>query len=183
MLTVGMGASLLVSACSKTTRYRVLAFFFDGVPDPASASRDSDGDVQETGPAAPDTPVRRAVAKKVFHSHPPYWESRCGTCHKPDDGQLFRTPEEGLCQSCHSDLPGEARYVHGPVVVNACLFCHHYHRSVHPRMLLDDVKVICLGCHEGDGLIEGPHHAASEEKSCVECHDPHGGDNRFFLKT
>jgi predicted CXXCH cytochrome family protein len=118
----------------------------------------------------------------VFHNHPPYREGRCRTCHNPDDGQLFRTLQEGLCQTCHPDIPGETGYVHGPVAVNDCLFCHHYHRSQNPKLLLGDAKATCFRCHKRDSLTAGQYHARIEEQGCLTCHDPHQGNNPFFLK-
>jgi predicted CXXCH cytochrome family protein len=181
-LAASLGASLVVAACSETARYRTLSFFFDGVPPPGASAAESD--TQETAavvPEEPGTPARQ-VARRVFHNHPPYQEGRCGACHNPDGGQLFRTLEEGLCQTCHSSIPGDTGYVHGPVAVNACLFCHHYHRSPNPKLLLDDAKATCLRCHERDSLTEGRYHATIEVQTCLACHDPHEGDNPYFLK-
>jgi predicted CXXCH cytochrome family protein len=95
---------------------------------------------------------------------------------------LFRTAEEGMCHSCHPDIPGEAAYVHGPVAVNDCLTCHHYHQSILPKLLLKKVNEVCFECHDSDDLIEGAHHAKVDEQPCNECHDPHGGADPYFLK-
>ena len=33
-----------------------------------------------------------------------------------------------------------------------------------------------------DDLTTGSHHAGIEQQTCIACHDPHGGDDPFFLK-
>ena len=97
-------ASLFVgAACSETTRYNTLSFFFDGVPKPGEEAVRKEGGAR---PSRRKTPPQAPPKKKLYH-HPPYWESRCGTCHNPDGGQLFATAAEGLCQSCHAGFPGE----------------------------------------------------------------------------
>ena len=176
-------AVLAASACSGPARHRVLTFFFDGVPKPGG---DTPG--QDTGEPATDTPEspgderKPAANKAVFYNHQPYWENRCRDCHDPNGGQVYQTAEQGLCATCHPDLPGNARYVHGPVAVKSCLFCHHYHRSLHAKLLLDEPDALCFRCHKREGLTEGEHHADIDERPCIECHDPHSGDDRFFLK-
>ena len=181
--TVFFGASCLVSACSETTKYRVLSFFLDGVPKPETRVA-----VLETSPGLPgpegiqaEASPRRPDRVKLY-PHPPYRDSRCGSCHDPEDGQPFKTAEQGLCLSCHGEVKSEARYVHGPVNVNACLFCHHHHASPYPKVLVDHVRDLCLRCHAPQDLTVGPHHQTIERQSCVDCHHPHGGSNRFFLK-
>ena len=80
------------------------------------------------------------------------------------------------------DLPGDARYVHGPVVVSDCFFCHHYHNSIYAGVLIAESTDLCLRCHNGADLTKGAHHEALDQSACTECHDPHVGDNRFFVK-
>ena len=183
VVVMGLAGAMTASACSEIAKYRVLSFFFDGVPKPAAlVPRTKAPRATTTAPKpAPRERKPRAAIRRAYR-HVPYAEDRCGACHNPDGGQLFRTPEEGLCQSCHPDVPGEVKYVHGPVAVNACLDCHHYHKSFHTSLLLENPKAICFGCHDQDDIEEGEQHAAIEDQRCVECHDPHGGGNGFFLK-
>ena len=181
VVAILLTACLAIAACSEAGQQRVLNFFFDGVPKPGADSPRAE--VQEAPPPESSLAAERlAAVRKVYHNHPPYWENRCGVCHNPDGGGLFRTAEEGLCQSCHPEIPGDAKYVHGPVVVNACLSCHHYHRSLHPKLLLNDVNAVCLDCHDVDDVAVGEHHTGVEEGACTDCHDPHIGDDRFFMK-
>jgi predicted CXXCH cytochrome family protein len=170
-------ALVMMASCAETARYRVLSFFLDGVPPPGvsrgpSSSLPSSGRAIDAVVASPATPR--------FFPHTPYRENRCEGCHDASSGQLIRAVQEGLCLSCHS-LVAERRYVHGPVAVNDCTVCHHYHASPHPNLMLADSVSICLNCHDRADLSTGAHHA-SMERSCAECHDPHGGENRFFVK-
>ena len=183
MLAVG----LLCLACSQTTRHDVLSFFFDGVPEPGRA-RDTAGALtgDRTSPAVEPGPV---ATSKQYYAHTPYRENRCEGCHDPTSGQLIRSLSEGLCLTCHSKLTADARFVHGPVAVADCTACHHFHGAPFPNQLLVDPVATCLNCHDREDLSGGDHHAgarlesrSSDQRSCEECHNPHGGSDRFFLK-
>jgi predicted CXXCH cytochrome family protein len=116
-----------------------------------------------------------------YIAHPPYRDNQCGRCHDPQGGQLHTTIQEGLCLVCHAKVAAEPKYLHGPVAVNDCGVCHHYHESRHPNLLLTDATATCLVCHDRDDLTTGDHHADLERRTCIECHNPHGGSDRFFL--
>lgn len=174
---------LLLPACSDASRYRALKFLFDGVPEPGQPARPPG--YQITTPPPGETPAsadRQARARQVLYSHPPYRENRCRACHDMYRGELVRSIQEGLCVTCHEELAGEALFLHGPVAANDCTVCHHYHGSTHPQMLLAGPSELCDQCHDRADLGETPHAALPPEQSCVECHDPHGGADRFFLK-
>ena len=176
---IALGAALvLASACtSKASRYRVLRFFFDGVPDPNAPVLEERAENSQLGRSDKVKKPRRVV-----FAHAPWGEGRCRDCHNPDTGMLHQTLEEGLCQSCHAEIPGYVAYVHGPVAVNDCLACHEVHESEYPSLLLDDPKLICRRCHEETDLITGPDHESIGEVACLECHDPHGGSDQFLLR-
>ncbi len=210
-LLLGFALVAGASACSPSIRHRVLTFFVDGVPEPGAELTvgypvESHAIAGLPGPdVVLDTRVSRTRprARTVYYAHPPYRENRCGSCHNPQDGQVQRSPEEGLCLTCHEELARKPTFLHGPVAVNACTFCHHHHASTYPKLLLVDPTVICFRCHEEDNLTTGPHHdtrahdtgvhdtgvhdtRVHEDRStqpCLQCHDPHGGGDRFFLKT
>ncbi|HUU83474.1 MAG TPA: cytochrome c3 family protein, partial [Phycisphaerae bacterium] len=183
VLTLSVAALCGAAACSETARHRVLSFFLDGVPEP--------GAVETPGYPAPDagapydtagpTDGRRVAPRPIF-AHAPYRENKCGACHNPETGQLFQSPQEGLCRGCHPEVPGAVRFVHGPVAVQDCFFCHHYHGSPLPHLLLVEAEETCYRCHDRARVTAGAHHAAVEGRTCLECHHAHGGENRFFLK-
>ena len=179
-----LSALLLLLACSKLNRHRFLSFFFDGVPPPVSNVVDQALEPIRDPVDEADSQAG-AVAQKtrapVQYPHPPYRNGKCGSCHNPADGQLFKTARDGLCSSCHVELTRDRVYLHGPVAVNACLNCHHHHASIYPKVLLRGANETCTYCHNLDDLTSGSHHGTVEQDACVTCHDPHGGKNRFFL--
>ncbi len=184
-------ACSLLMGCAETTRYRVLSFFFDGVPLPPSMQPEqpqlAEGDAPGDSIVGAETePQARVVAVKAIRVHPPYTNFRCAACHDLDSGSIRGTPQTGMCKQCHAKLTDEFRYVHGPVAVDDCLFCHHHHGGQFRHMLRADAAEICLSCHDKDDLTEGDHHQGNEEgiekQSCIGCHHGHGGQDRFFLK-
>lgn len=183
-------------ACSDPVRHRMLTFFFDGVPplvDPAMAAAldkpedtvvdpdvdDESLEEQEVKAAEPEPVLEPGAVRR----HPPYTQYKCGACHAMGARQIAQTPQDGLCAQCHEDVPGNLRYVHGPVAVNDCLFCHEPHGGRFRWMLRAEPIDICLQCHDADDLVEGAHHDGTEGVSCLDCHSGHGGADRFFLKT
>jgi len=181
-LVVPLAALAVAAACSETTKYRVFSFFLDGVPPPGqpppNAAAEPAPKQESEGDQAPQPPLR----VKQYYAHAPYRDNRCGGCHDIETGQMVKSVAEGLCLSCHDALVKDIRYLHGPVAVNGCTLCHHHHSSPYPKLLLADPTETCLGCHDRDDLTTGEHHAALDRQSCVECHDPHGEADRFFLK-
>ncbi len=181
LVAVSLAACALVTACTEATKYRVMRFFLDGVPEPGQVAATTIVGKDEARPGAaaalatPDPPRR-------LYPHTPYRENRCGGCHNIQSGELVKPLDEGLCSVCHRDVPGEVRHVHGPVAVNECSVCHHYHTAPFPQLLLQEPRATCLQCHDAADLSSGDHHQGIEQQSCIECHHPHGGQDRFFLK-
>jgi len=181
VVSILLGLTLIVPACSSTARYRLLTFFLDGVPEPGASPQETAPQTEGDEKPADASAAERLASRREVYSHPPYRKHECGRCHNPATGTTFSTQEEGLCQSCHG--PGQMPFLHGPVAVKDCLFCHHYHTSTYPKLLLVDVVSTCFRCHKRPDLTEGPHHAQIDSQTCVECHDPHGGDDKFFLRS
>jgi len=174
-----IGVLAALSACSEAARHRFLSFFLDGVPPPGSQTAAGERTTpQGVGPVEPAS--LPAVQRSIPHT--PYRETRCGGCHDADSGQLIRPVRDGLCLTCHAKLIAGAAFVHGPVAVNDCTVCHHYHAAPLPNLLLLDATATCLNCHDRGDLSAGAHHAAIDQRGCTDCHDPHGGGNRFFVK-
>jgi predicted CXXCH cytochrome family protein len=173
-------AGLAFSACSPATKHQVLSFLLDGVPPletPGAAS------TQQAGEPGGEVVADGAAATAVrYFPHAPYRENRCDGCHDMNRGELVQPLERGLCRSCHEPLVAKLRYVHGPVAVDACTECHHYHTSPFPALLLAEPVPTCTKCHDVEDLSKEEYHADIETRACTECHDPHGGDDRFFLK-
>jgi len=171
-------------ACSEETRYRTLRFFFDGVPEPGAPPPPKGYAVDTPGfvPRISGDKARPKRTPRVIHAHAPFRENRCGDCHNTRTDGAVRTAQEGLCRTCHRDVPGSAPYLHGPVAVSDCTVCHHPHSSRYPKLLLEEQSELCFHCHRAEDLTETRYHAAAEKRACIECHDPHGADNRYYLK-
>jgi predicted CXXCH cytochrome family protein len=178
--TTAVVGAIVAAACSRETKHRILVFFYDGVPPLDAEIPPLETETPEASAAA--NAHERVQAAKTFFALPPYWENRCGSCHDVSNGRLVKTAREGLCQICHPENPPKTKYTHGPMAVNGCLACHHYHKSMHPKVLITDAQTLCFYCHENRELRTDEHHATIEQERCVDCHDPHGGDDRFFLR-
>jgi predicted CXXCH cytochrome family protein len=171
-------ALVVLAACAGTSRQEVLTFFFDGVPPPGGFPATSAG--KGSGQNAIE-PNGLAAAPQRFFPHTPYRENKCNGCHDATGGQLVRPIQDGLCLTCHARLVEEKKFVHAPAAVGDCALCHHYHGSPYPNLLLVDPVKTCLNCHDRSDLSAGEHHA-QPDRACNECHDPHGENNRFFVK-
>jgi predicted CXXCH cytochrome family protein len=127
----------------------------------------------------------------------------CLVCHAPhatDTPSLLIADPVKLCTSCHEEIGktmGNATTQHGALTTKReCLNCHDPHASDRPRLLKNDEKSLCFECHntviklkDGTALanikdvIEHRKsvHGAIAERSCVVCHQIHGGDHRRLL--
>ena len=171
----------IVAACSSKTGHQALVFFFDGVPPVEAEEPQVEVEILEEPAEGVLGPPQRVEAAKKYYHHPAYWENRCNGCHEGEGGGLLKPVREGLCQMCHPDKPARKKFLHGPMAVNDCLSCHLYHKSPYPKVLVADAQTLCFHCHETGELRTDEHHKTIEEERCIDCHDAHGGDDRFFL--
>lgn len=166
-------------ACSQTSRYRTLSFFFEGVPDPFAplVPEGLEEQIEEVESLEPSFKSTKSL-------HEPFAERLCEECHSMFTGGNVKAPIGGLCISCHDDFLDQQAFLHGPVAVGACRECHHPHASELPSLLLQSVEPLCFGCHSEQRLAGGEYHDdfGTTDDGCIRCHDPHGGDNGFFLK-
>ena len=168
LLWLAAAAAALVagvwSGCSIEKHYATLSFFFDGVPDPN----------------APGGLEAIAARSRTLIVHQPYKEDQCEECH----GSEYRPIMSGsqICLACHAEKQDEYEWMHGPVAVGACLFCHAPHSSTYPALLRRQPEQLCFQCHEQMTLDaqQVPAHA-DDGRSCLECHSGHGGAGAFFL--
>ena len=171
-LAAGLGVTLIVAlvvlGCTVTNRnYKVLSFFFDGVPDPN----------------LPAGVVTRVEGGKpaVAVLHQPYAEERCEVCHRT----RYRPTREdsSICLECHAQVKSAHAVMHGAVEANACLWCHNPHESSHPALLRDSDRKVCSQCHTPSMLgLSVPEHR-DESRGCLECHSGHGGSSTLMLKV
>jgi predicted CXXCH cytochrome family protein len=167
---LGAGAlALAFLGCSIEKNYKTLSFFFDGVPDPNAPSR----------AAHPGVPSDISQSP-TYSAHKPWLEEKCEECHT-------RTLKLGgrdsdLCMKCHSESLTSHEYMHGPVAVGACLWCHNPHNSANAHLLKLPGRDLCMQCHAQGLLSNLPAHS-DLRRACLECHQGHGGPDRFFLRA
>ncbi len=127
----------------------------------------------------------------------------CRVCHAPhatDTPALLAAEPIVLCTGCHEEIAktmGKATTQHAAVTTKReCLNCHAAHASDRPRLLKNVEKSLCFECHNtaiklDDGTVlanikdiveHGKSvHGAIAERSCVVCHQIHGGEHRRLL--
>ena len=178
---------LLPAGCDQTTRYKILTFFFEGVPPPGSRERaralankrSSEESTDVT--TAKDKTVR--VTKRIRSSrHAPVRD--CSKCHRGSirkrEKQLIE-PIPDLCYSCHKVDYYRNPYVHGPVAVGACLFCHDPHQSGFLHLQKASQPDLCYQCHLRQDIQEIPGHQETKDVICTKCHDPHSSSKKKLI--
>jgi predicted CXXCH cytochrome family protein len=136
--------------------------------------------------------------------HGPAGTYSCGYCHSSKGSPKHSVPKRGaaLCYECHSDMSVQMKkrkYLHGPVEAGMCEACHDSHGSQNESQLLMPINELCLSCHghirrqthvvrtpdgQGHPMKGRPDplkKASGKEMSCVSCHNPHGGNVRFYF--
>ena len=109
----------------------------------------------------------------------------CRQCHASGSSyraRRFNKPIPQLCYDCHEDHRILNKYVHGPVVVGACLFCHRPHVSSFQHLLKVSQPRLCTRCHDKENYPLSEIHLKASDRLCTECHDPHGSTHPLFLK-
>jgi len=179
---------LLTSCGDPVTRHKVLSTIFDGVPSLPSAAEVCDGYTREQVNAQVEgtetVDIRHDGSQNTNSSHKPYKDKKCSDCHSNDKNVNagLIVPRRELCGVCHQDFV-KGHNVHGPVAVGDCLACHLPHNSQYPSLLKEDPDTICTICHQEARLAAAMHERfVVKDIGCEECHDPHAGDARYFLK-
>lgn len=175
---------LTLSACDPVTRHKALTTFFDGVPSlppTEELCREHVEKMKAEKDAAGETEQEK-TASRDRSTHLPYSEKRCDDCHDKDKEDGLIRPKKELCFVCHTDFAIGA-FVHGPVAVGDCLACHLPHSANFQSLLKTDKSQICSTCHREKRLATSLHDMVMEKKmNCPDCHDPHSGNARYFLK-
>ena len=199
VLAGGLLAAVIVLAvgCSEMSRYRVLSFFFDGVPPPPGVVSkepktiigpwgvelsEDDPRAKEYLRRAATRPAREQKERERSFVHAPYGRSLCGECHDQQDSYKVGAPA-GTCRKCHQPYyePQADDWAHGPVALGRCALCHVSHESKHDGLLTQAVPEVCFSCHDAARTLAGPYHATASERPCGDCHDPHFAGNRMLL--
>ncbi|PLX98849.1 MAG: cytochrome C [Desulfuromonas sp.] len=187
LLFVGLLLSL-VSCGDPVTNHKILSTLFDGVPSlppPGQICEDyyEARRAAELGEVSAVELADAQAGKGKKSQHRPYVEKKCNDCHDINNKatQGFIVPKQELCGVCHEDFAGQ--HVHGPVAVGDCLACHLPHSSTHTSLLIESPGDICQTCHAERRLAANMHERfVVSAITCNQCHDPHAGDARYFLK-
>jgi predicted CXXCH cytochrome family protein len=172
-----VGLLAVLVSCQEQRDYKVLSFFFDGVPDPNAP------------PPAQATAVRFSAARPLeltpsrAYQHKPFALGQCSQCHQADRKQLNKLSSVDLCVKCHTNTTHEFAVMHGPVAQSLCLWCHDPHESDQPHLLKSVGSDLCLQCHDRELLPpQNPAHQ-SETAVCLDCHLGHGGRDHDLLRS
>lgn len=165
--------SSLLYGCEAKARYKVLSFFFDGVPDPEKVA------LEEKAARDKGRSVITGEPGTKITTHGPYAAKACDACHEKFTNNLLLPPQE-LCFKCHT-INIDKRWVHGPVAAGGCGVCHEPHESRYPFLLVSTPREFCFHCHNKDSLLKSEAHKDTEA-ICTNCHDAHASDRRFLLK-
>ena len=170
-------------SCAPEKQHQVLSFFFDGVP-PVGGSEQKKTKPTPGAPSVVTTEQPTAAAAGSEHK-PTLDEKKCGACHSRQASFTLLRPVAELCVTCHADKTRQFPRTHGPVAVGECAECHEAHRSAHPHLLRKPAPQLCFQCHDRTAGGEKTLGCArpSDDVSCTNCHNPHGGKDRFFLAS
>ncbi|MFZ4855052.1 MAG: cytochrome c3 family protein [Desulfuromonadaceae bacterium] len=173
---------LLICACDPLTVHKVSSTIFDGVPTmPSPQQYCRDYHIQAT---KEEQAAKQKLLQSVKHDsiHPPFAEKRCNDCHDKSTDSGFVVATDALCAHCHKGFPS-GDFLHGPAAVGTCLKCHAPHSADQLNLLVKPLEEICDTCH-AEARSSSKLHSSTRARgiACTDCHDPHGGSNRFFLK-
>lgn len=171
---------VILAGCGTAAGQRALTVFFNRVP----AFPEPEQYCQEYEAKKP-VAVKGALARVANRSsHLPYEEKRCSDCHKQDKdlGGGLVVERERLCFKCHPDIL-EHHFVHGPAAEGECLACHLPHSSSYASLLMSELDKVCARCHTEARVASAMHERLGEKgMMCVDCHDPHSGTSKYFLR-
>lgn len=195
-------SALILTGCQdEVKRYETLSFFFDGVPPPegydlpdqpepligpwgimVDPESDLGRQMLSQRQAMPDMPFTE-VAEEVFFYHTPYKSRDCFGCHEQEQGYTPPTTGAQLCSRCHESYMQFENddWVHGPVVVGQCGWCHEAHKSEYQSLVKDSQPTLCMSCHDESFIENDDFHAGLDNQQCTDCHDPHASGNRLLL--
>jgi len=178
MLLVFFG--IFFVSCDEVERHNTLTFFFDGVP-PLRPEMLQEELIDPNSPEFAQT-----AQAPGWYVHEP--RKDCSTCHGKRKQRSFSsqiylaTPVPKLCYQCHTDYTVSASFVHGPVAVGQCLFCHNPHKSKIEHLLIAPEPGLCYLCHDRNTIELIAAHLPKQLSACTDCHNPHASSTKALLK-
>jgi len=178
LLLVFFGIFLI--SCDEVERHEALTFFFDGVPPLGQEGLQG----ESLDPSSPE--LARTGQTPTWYVHEP--RKDCSICHgkrkqRSFSSQIYLTaPVPKLCYNCHADYTASAPFVHGPVAVGQCLFCHNPHKSKIEHLLIAPEPGLCYQCHDVDTIELIAAHLPKQLSACTDCHNAHASSTKALLK-
>jgi len=179
MLLVFFG--VLVVSCDEVEHYKTLTFFFDGVPPLRQEG------LQEELANSNFQESTQISSKQLWYVHEP--QKDCTLCHGKRKQQRgfslqvrLTAPVPKLCYGCHTDYTVSASFVHGPVAIGQCLFCHNQHKSKIKHLLKEPEPKLCYLCHDINTVELIPAHFKNQQFACTGCHNAHASPVKALLK-
>ena len=164
---------ILFNSCNIDKNRKLLSVFFDGVPEKKIEKKENLEEPKEII-------KRRRITEPFISFHPDYKSRKCSQCHTRRVSNFLKTDRKKICFTCHKEEKFTGPCVHGPVAVRACNICHHPHQAKNQKLLLEKGRKLCDQCHRIP-MTNEPLPCKGDD--CLECHDPHISDNKFFLKN
>lgn len=148
--------------------------------------------------------------EKAANEHSPFMKGQCNACHDPhssDDFRFLKKNGTELCLGCHTSNQQLAKKHLGRKLEKLdCLACHNPHGSTSASLLRsvahepfadndcdtchgqEQSVDVCLQCHEDilPTFNKTYNHLRGngKENLCVNCHNPHAGDqDKMFPKN
>ncbi len=180
---------VLFMGCGPVARYRVLSFFFDGVPVPPQVGvpygppdEDEEPGTVRVARSRPATRPGQAEELPFSFLHAPFERRQCTQCHVRETSFTGETAW-GTCRTCHADYYKLAanEWMHGPVAAGMCNFCHQAHKAQYPHLLKRPERELCFSCHEEKPTLAAPYHQGIRQWACAKCHDPHLAGNTLLI--
>ena len=171
---------IFLVSCDDVDRHEALTFFFDGVP--PLGQEGLDGEFLDLN--SPE--FAQTGQTPAWYVHEP--RKDCSICHgkrkqRSFSSQTYLTaPVPKLCYNCHTDYTASAPFVHGPVAVGQCLFCHNPHKSKIEHLLIAPEPGLCYQCHDIDTIELIAAHLPKQLSACTDCHNAHASSAKALLK-
>lgn len=181
-----LAALALQTGCDPVGRHKFLITFFDEVPTLPPADQFCEEADEQKASAAVSANKRASAEKPKYESsiHQPYGEKRCNGCHESEKTSIsgLLKPENELCFMCHPKILQHA-FAHGPAAEGGCLGCHLPHEAGFPSLLVREPAALCDKCHSEPRNAQEMHDKIKATGViCLDCHDPHSGASKYFLK-
>lgn len=165
---------LLLAACSPNKRFRVLSFFFDGVPALEDTVKNNPGDSLLLAQYDHDSLKNELTLAPSMYYHKPYQEKKCMECHDENAVGELKNEEPQLCYSCHENFNNKYEKLHGPVDFGFCIVCHEPHMSENKKLQRVSGNALCFPCHVSYEVEQPDTHVEIGDDLCSKCHNPHG---------